>query len=240
MSHSKSCRQAASTTKSPGSDSPRKPGLLSRLNHPNIATVFDFDTDSGRDFLVMEYIVGESLEERLHSGALDEKEVLRLGIQIAEGLVAAHEQGVNHRDIKPGNFRLTSRDRIKILDFGLARLSRPITDTATTDHAITEAHTVMGTVPYMAPEQLMGRAVDERTDIYGAGAVLYEMATGRRPFPETRGPQLIARILNQAPEPPSEVKKSPRAWRGSSSRRWKRKADTAIHRQVSCWTIFKV
>lgn len=137
---------------------------------------------------------------------MDEKEVLRLGIQIAEGLVAAHEQGVIHRDIKPGNFRLTSRDRIKILDFGLARLLRPITDTATTDHAITEAHTVMGTVPYMAPEQLMGRAVDERTDIYGAGTVFYEMATGRRPFPETRGPQLIARILNQAPEPPSEVK----------------------------------
>ena len=120
--------------------------------------------------------------------------------------MAAHEQGVIHRDIKPGNFRLTSRDRIKILDFGLARLLRPITDTATTDHAITEAHTVMSTVPYMAPEQLMGRAVDERTDIYGTGTVFYEMATGRRPFPETRGPQLIARILNQAPEPPSEVK----------------------------------
>jgi tetratricopeptide (TPR) repeat protein/predicted Ser/Thr protein kinase len=178
---------------------------LSKLNHPNIAVVHDFDTDKGRDFLVMEHIVGESLEEKLHSGALDEEEVLRLGMQIAEGLAAAHEQGVIHRDIKPGNFRLTSKGWIKILDFGLALLLRPVTDTATTDSALTEAGAAVGTVPYMAPEQLKGDALDQRTDIYGAGAVLYEMATGRRPFPESRGSQLIAAILNQAPEAPREV-----------------------------------
>jgi predicted ATPase/predicted Ser/Thr protein kinase len=178
---------------------------LSKLNHPNIATVHDFDTQEGRDFLVMEYITGESLDEKLSSGALPEKEVLRLGIQIVEGLVAAHKHGVIHRDIKPGNFRVTLDGRIKILDFGLALLLRPVTDTVTTDSALTDALAVVGTVPYMAPEQLKGEAVDERTDVYGAGAVLYEMVTGRRPFPEPRSPQLIASILNRAPEPPREV-----------------------------------
>ena len=126
---------------------------LSRLNHPNIATIHDFDTQAGVDFLVMEYVPGTTLSEKLAAGPLPEKEVARLGAQLAEGLTAAHEQAVIHRDLKPGNLRLTTDGRLKILDFGLARLVEPSSDEAKTVSA-TETRALAGTVPYMAPEQL--------------------------------------------------------------------------------------
>ena len=151
---------------------------LSKLNHPNIATVHDLDTVDGVDFLVMEYVIGETLEDRLARGALETTEVVHLGIQLAEGLAAAHEQGVVHRDLKPGNLRVTSEGRMKILDFGMALLMQPASDTATTDSRITEAYSVVGTFPYMAPEQLRGELADERTDIYAAGAVLSRWLPG--------------------------------------------------------------
>ena len=111
----------------------RKEALaLSKLNHPNIETVHDFDTQEGVDFLVMEYIPGVTLNEKLAAGALPEKEIAKLGVQLAEGLTAAHDEGVIHRDLKPGNLRVTSDGRLKILDFGLAKLLRPVSDTATT------------------------------------------------------------------------------------------------------------
>ena len=178
---------------------------LSRLNHPNIATVHDFDTLEGVDFLVMEYIAGETLEERLKAGALEEEKVLRFAMQLADALVAAHEQGVIHRDLKPGNLRITPSDRLKILDFGLARWLRPVSDTTTTETALTGAQTAVGTLPYMVPEQLLGESCDARTDMYAAGVVLYEMATGRRPFPQAQGPELITAILQRTPDPPGEV-----------------------------------
>jgi len=177
---------------------------LSRLNHPNIATVFDFDTQQGIDFLVMEYIPGVSLNEKLAAGPLPEKEVLRLGVQLAEGLSAAHEQGVVHRDLKPGNLRLTGDARLKILDFGLAKLRHAVAESGATE-SLTETQATAGTVPYMAPEQLLGGEIDARTDIHAAGAVLYEMATGRRPFAEVERLQLVGAILHKTPPLPSTL-----------------------------------
>src|SRR5439155_8359198 len=152
---------------------------LSRLNHPNIATIHDFDTQQGVDFLVMEYIPGITLSEKLAT-RLPEKEVIALGVQLAEGLSAAHEHGVVHRDLKPGNLRLTSDGRLKILDFGCAKLRRSVTNSAATE-SLSETQAMAGTLPYMAPEQLLGGQIDARTDIHAAGAVLYEVAMGQSP-----------------------------------------------------------
>jgi len=181
--------------------------ILSQLNHPNIATIHDFDTQQGVDFLVMEYIPGITLSEKLAAGPLPEKETLHLGVQLAEGLAAAHEHGVVHRDMKPGNLRLTADGRLKILDFGLAKLRRPVAESAVTESVI-ESRATAGTLPYMAPEQVLGGEIDDRTDIHGAGSVLYEMATGQRPFADVESPQLIGAILHRAPRPPTALNPS--------------------------------
>src|SRR5664280_3332353 len=178
--------------------------ILSQLNHPNIATIYDFDTQQGVDFLAMEYIPGITLSEKVAAGPLPEKEVLRLGVQLAEGLSAAHDHGVVHRDLKPGNLQVTSDGRLKILDFGLARLRLPVTDNAATE-SLSETQAMAGTVPYMAPEQLLGGEIDARTDIHAAGSVLYEIATGQRPFAEVELPQLIGAILRRPPVPPTTL-----------------------------------
>jgi TolB-like protein/Tfp pilus assembly protein PilF len=178
----------------------RKEALaLSRLNHPNVATVHDFDTAEGIDFLVMEHIAGSTLRQKLAGGPLPEDEIVRLGTQMAEGLAAGHRENVIHRDIKPDNVRVTPEGRAKILDFGLAKVVPPARDPAATE-SLNETETV-GTLPYMAPEQLRGGPVDARTDIWALGAVLYEMATGRRPFPEADAFRLGAAILENAPSP---------------------------------------
>jgi eukaryotic-like serine/threonine-protein kinase len=178
--------------------------ILSQLNHPNVATIYDFDTQQGVDFLVMEYIPGITLSEKVAAGPLPEKEVLRLGLQLAEGLAVAHDHGVVHRDLKPGNLRVTSDGRLKILDFGLAKLWRPVTASATTE-SLSETQAMAGTLPYMAPEQLLGEEIDARTDLHAAGLVLYEMATGRYSFAEVERSQLIGAILRQAPTPPGQL-----------------------------------
>ncbi|MGH9813733.1 MAG: serine/threonine-protein kinase, partial [Candidatus Acidiferrales bacterium] len=185
----------------------RKEALaLARLNHPNIATVHDFNTQEGTDFLVMELVSGTSLSEKLAAGPLPEKEALRLGSQLAEGLAAAHEQNVVHRDLKPANLRVTPDGRLKILDFGLAKLFRPARDDAVTAEGLSHSQAgVAGTIPYMSPEQLRGEAVDLRTDIYAAGCVLYEMATGRRPFQETLSTALTDAILHKPAPPPGRL-----------------------------------
>jgi len=183
----------------------RKEALsLSKLNHPNIATIHDFDTQQDVDFLVMEYILGITLSEKLVTGPLPEKEVLRLGVQLAEGLAAAHDHGVVHRDLKPSNLRVTSDGRLKILDFGLAKLRLPVAESAATE-ILTGTQTVAGTLPYMAPEQLLGGEIDARTDIHAAGSVLYEMATGQRPFADVERSQLIGAILRRPPRSPTAL-----------------------------------
>ena len=183
----------------------RKEALaLARLNHPNIATVHEFATEDGVDFLVTEYIPGLTLDAKLAAGPLSQQETLNLGLQLAQGLEAAHEQGIVHRDLKPGNLRLTPKGQLKILDFGLAKLSmRP--DAAVSTETVSRQQSFSGTLPYMAPEQVRGQPADERSDIWAAGAVLYEMVTGQRPFPEKHSPQLVDDILHQAPKPPTST-----------------------------------
>ncbi|HEY6770358.1 MAG TPA: protein kinase, partial [Candidatus Sulfotelmatobacter sp.] len=182
----------------------RKEALsLARLNHPNIATVHEFGTQGDTDFLVTEFIAGITLDIKLTEGALAPTEIVRLGVQLADGLSAAHQQGIVHRDLKPGNLRLTADGRLKILDFGLAQIMPHASEMGMT-LTMTKSQEITGTLPYMAPEQLGGQMADNRSDLWSAGAVLYEMATGSRPFPQTAPATLINAILNQPVEAPSK------------------------------------
>lgn len=184
----------------------RKEALaLAKLNHPNIETVYEFGSEEGVDFLAMELIHGETLSGKLAGGSLSNRETARLGVQLAEGLSAAHEQGVIHRDLKPGNLMLTPDGRLKILDFGLAaRLFQPGGE-ADVSRTISETSAVSGTLPYMSPEQLKGLPPEARSDIFTAGTVLYEMAAGQRPFPQSQSAELIGAILHQNPLPANLV-----------------------------------
>ena len=178
---------------------------LAKLNHPNIETVYEFGSQDGADFLAMELIAGSSLNHRVKEGPLQETETIRLGMELAVGLAAAHEQGVIHRDVKPANLMVTSGGRLKILDFGLAKLIHHDVPIDITRSITVQSGTISGTVPYMSPEQLRGLDVDPRADIYSAGAVLYELATGCRPFPQTQSAELMGAILHQSPAPPSSI-----------------------------------
>jgi Tfp pilus assembly protein PilF/TolB-like protein len=174
---------------------------LAKLNHPNIETIYEFGCQEGLDFLVMELIPGLPLSEKLKEGPLSERDVLRFGVQLCEGLAAAHSHGVIHRDLKPSNLFVTPENRLKILDFGLANLLKPQEEADIARTLTGEQGKVAGTLPYMSPEQLRGEPVDARSDIYSAGAVLYEMATGSRPFPFASSVQLIGAILHKEPVP---------------------------------------
>ena len=176
--------------------------LLSRLNHSAIQTIHDFDTIDGHDLLVSELIPGVSLDDRVAGGPLPEQEVVRLGTQLVQGLSVAHAAGVLHRDLKPANLRLTPDGVLKILDFGLATLSREALQTVSTTMSLADApNSVAGTLPYMSPEQLLGEVIDERSDLYSAGCVLYELAAGRRPFDERVTARLTNAILHDTPAP---------------------------------------
>jgi serine/threonine-protein kinase len=180
----------------------RKEALaLAKLNHAHIGAIYDFDTQDGVDFLVMEFVAGTTLADRLPQTKLAEREVLTLAAQIAHALEEAHEHGIIHRDLKPGNIMMTHKGVAKVLDFGLARVLAPAVLAA---DAPTEAASepVAGTLPYMSPEQLRNESSDARSDIHALGTVIYEMATGHRAFPENQGPQLIDAILNRPPVTP--------------------------------------
>ncbi len=182
----------------------RKEALaLAKVSHPHIAAVYDFDSQDGIDFLVMELVSGTTLAEKLTAGPLPETEVARLGAQVAEALEEAHEQHIVHRDLKPGNIVLTPKGQVKVLDFGLAKLVRPVESTETTAESVaqTVGGALVGTLPYMAPEQLRGEPVDARTDLWALGAVLYEVATARRPFEAKLATALAADIQIKLPTP---------------------------------------
>ena len=182
----------------------RKEALtLSKLNHANIAQVYDFDTQDGIDFLVMEFISGVTLAGKLANQPLPEKQVLSLGEQIAKTLEEAHEHGIVHRDLKPGNIMVAAKGQVKLLDFGLARLLR-VADVDMTA-SLTGSGDAAGTLPYMAPEQLRGEPADFRTDMYALGTVLYEMVTSKRPFEAKLSTTLTDEILHKAPSPPGRL-----------------------------------
>ena len=175
-----------------------------KLSHPNVCTVFDVGTHDGTPFVVMELLKGRSLRSRIASGPLPASEALPIAEHIALALSAAHEQGIVHRDIKPENLFLTTDGRVKVLDFGLAKLVPPsapgLSGAATAPNQLTESGIVLGTAGYMAPEQLRGHAADARSDIFALGAVLYEMLTGKRAFQGGSFVEVGNGILNLEPE----------------------------------------
>ena len=174
---------------------------LSRLNHPNIEMVLDLGSEDGLDYLVLEFVPGETLAVRVARGRVPEREAAEIGAQVAEALAEAHERGVLHRDLKPGNIMLTPKGRVKVLDFGLAKLfEAPGEETRTME--LTQVGTTAGTLAYMAPEQLLGEPVDARTDLYALGVVLYETATAQRPFSAALATALANEVLHTRVESP--------------------------------------
>ena len=190
----------------------REAKTISSLNHPHICTLYDVGHQDGTDFLVMEYLEGETLAARLVKGLLPLDQVLKYAIEIADALDKAHRKGITHRDLKPGNIMLT-KSGAKLLDFGLAKLKQevapatPISQLPTMKSAITGEGTILGTLQYMAPEQVEAKEVDARTDIFAFGAVVYEMATGRKAFDGKTSASVMAKILEV--DPPSMASLQP-------------------------------
>jgi eukaryotic-like serine/threonine-protein kinase len=174
------------------------------LNHPNILSIFDIGDAHGAPYVVSELLEGETMRERLRSGALSSRKEIDYGLQVARGLAAAHEKGIVHRDLKPENLFVTSDGRVKILDFGLAKLTRPEAVSgadAPTVHAVTEPGLIMGTAGYMSPEQVRGQVADPRSDIFAFGAILFEMLSGKRAFHgETSADTMSAILKEETPE----------------------------------------
>jgi len=184
----------------------REARAASSLNHPNICTIYDIDAYEGREFIVMEYLDGQTLAMYMAGRrAVDTQLVAKLGMPIAEALGAAHSKGVIHRDIKPGNIFVTQSGLVKVLDFGVAKLMAEANQFDAT--TLTETNTITGTLPYMSPEQLRGENLDTRSDIYALGVVLYEIATGQRLYSSSLHAQLVDEILNRPASPPSSINK---------------------------------
>jgi len=177
------------------------------LNHPNILAVFQMATDQGISYLVEELLEGETLRERLRRGPIPLRKAIDYAVQIAHGLAAAHDRGIVHRDLKPENLFLTKDGRVKILDFGLARLvpSREASEQEPTVTQKTDPGVVLGTAGYMSPEQVRGKTVDHRTDIFAFGTVLYEMVTGKQPFRKSTSADTMSAILNDDPPSISQI-----------------------------------
>src|SRR5271155_4214483 len=193
----------------------REASTVSSLNHPHICQLFDVGRDGSTDYLVMEFLDGETLAERVQRGALALSELLKIGIDVADALAVAHRAGIVHRDLKPGNIMLT-KSGAKLMDFGLAKpalagapgsASAPLLSAARTMSGpspaspLTTAGAIIGTIQYMSPEQIEGREVDARADIFAFGAMLYEMATGKRAFEGKTQLSVANAILEKEPEP---------------------------------------
>jgi serine/threonine protein kinase len=182
----------------------REARAVSSLNHPHICVLHDIGQQDGIDFLVMEYLEGETLAARLTKGPLPMAQAVEYAIQIADALAQAHKQGVFHRDLKPGNIMLI-KSGAKLLDFGLAKVALDFAGETAATRGLTQKGTILGTLQYMAPEQLEGKETDARGDIFAFGAVLYEMVTGRKAFEGKSHASLIAAILEHDPPPLSSV-----------------------------------
>jgi len=180
----------------------------SALNHPNICTIYDIGEDEGHPFIVMELMKGQTLRERLAAGQLKIHHLVDIGIEASDALHATHADGIIHRDIKPGNIFLTERGHVKIMDFGLAKITPRFPAGSGTTYAAPEqtgAGITIGTVSYMSPEQAAGEELDGRTDLFSLGVVLYECATGRHPFPGKTSAVILAAILNRTPVAPVTI-----------------------------------
>jgi TolB-like protein/tRNA A-37 threonylcarbamoyl transferase component Bud32 len=184
----------------------------SLLNHPNICAIYEIEEDEGKPFLVMELLEGEDLKKRMKGKPLDGLELLDIGVQVGDALDAAHTEGIIHRDIKPANVFITKRGQVRLLDFGLAKMSRkPLTESvsdATADEddlTLTRTDVIPGTAVYMSPEQIRGEELDTRSDIFSLGVVLYEMATGQKPFAKKNSLLTLDAILNQKPVSPLKL-----------------------------------
>src|SRR6266851_7469168 len=188
----------------------REARAVSALNHPHICTLHDVGSQDGTEFLVMEYLEGETLAARLEKGPLPLEQVLKLGIEIADALDKAHRQGIIHRDLKPDNIMLT-KSGAKLLDFGLAKAAvapasvATLTAAVTRTTPVTQQGTIVGTFQYMSPEQVEGKEVDARSDIFSFGAVLYEMVTGRRAFQGKSQLSVASAVLEKDPKPISTL-----------------------------------
>src|SRR5579862_2700628 len=184
----------------------------SALNHPNIIHIYDINSSNGTDFIAMEFVAGKTLNQLIGKHGLPLKDTLKYSIQMADALARAHAAGIVHRDLKPANIIVAEDGRVKLLDFGLAKLTEPSVDsegaTATINAdqgPLTEEGSIVGTVAYMSPEQAAGKKVDGRSDIFSFGSVLYEMVTGRRAFGGTNNVSTLSAILHQEPQPPGEL-----------------------------------
>src|SRR4030095_7045497 len=182
------------------------------LNHQNILSIFDVGKHDGSPYVVSELLEGETLRKRIGGTALGHKRAIDYALQIANGLAAAHEKGIIHRDLKPENIFVTNDSRVKILDFGLAKLTQLDGNQSQTDvptrRVDTDPGVVMGTVGYMSPEQLKGRTVDQRSDIFSFGAILYEMLSGRRAFHGESAAETMSAVLKEDPPELSDTNRS--------------------------------
>src|SRR5579864_8933539 len=189
----------------------REARAVSALNHPHICTLHDVGSQDGVDYLVMECVEGETLAARLEKGPLPREQVLKIGMEVADALDKAHRQGIIHRDLKPGNIMLT-KSGAKLLDFGLAKAAAPLasgmtlTAAVTRSTPVTQQGTIVGTFQYMSPEQVEGKEVDGRSDIFSLGAALYEMLTGQRAFPGKSQLSVASAILEKEPAPINTIK----------------------------------
>jgi len=187
----------------------REARAASALNHPGICTIYDFGEQDGRSFIAMEFIDGETLRTHIHGKPIPFEEILKLGIQIAEALDAAHAEGIVHRDIKPANIFVTKRGQAKVLDFGLAKLVAKGVAVSDSGDEVSDSTSVVGiisgTPSYMSPEQIRGDDLDPRTDIFSLGLVLYEMATGRQAFGGATGGMIIDAVLTRSPAPARNI-----------------------------------
>lgn len=187
----------------------REAETIAALNHPNIVTIFSVEESDGIHFLTMELVEGETLNQFIPPEGMELKSFLQITTPVAEALSAAHEKGIIHRDLKPTNIMVTREERIKILDFGLAKLLRDDSDPNASHvetHIETEEGIILGTFPYMSPEQIQGKRLDHRTDIFSLGIIFYEMLTGLRPFRGDTSAELISSILRDTPDPVTELK----------------------------------